>query len=738
MSDAFETVPAASDRDRSLLKRLQNIARRDGDDTDQPLSNGVSGTGINLIAAAVAANADFSFSGPASADEKSDGDHRGDGTVNTDASEGGRADTEGQQDDAQGAINEPAVNGVGDGEQPKGDDTKSADKFAPGDVDASAPNNSQALLQHEQDAAQRLASKHHGTSTSPNLLGHGSAGDGTAVSAASASGASGSSAIPTLVTADADADSSGGTTFHVSNIDAGQFISIVGAAETSSTSTVDLSHLQTSAPVVHTIKIVADNGHAPADVTMHGIDTAPTLLKLNVQSTHNGVYVDLGRPIETINTSDGKETVNVVTLKADGTIDKAVAHVAHVDNVIGTTGNDTIVGNGHANTITYTADDDAQHATAGGDGTGAGANYGFDIVSGGPDPFSGHAHEKASDAADTLDMSHVGSQDGAVEAAGNGQHAEILSGGAQGIQVDLERSITIETVNPHTGEATQITGTLVSTTGGTERTDLALIVWAAPAHETTPGEMVATIENIIGSHGADAVSGDSRDNTYTVIGAGACGPSTFDGRGGTDTIDFSKLSLPGSGVEIHLAASASGSGSDGANSGSASSGGSGPDSGSAVATENSGNDQGPGTAIVILTNVENITGSKGNDVIEGNSADNILTGILGSDVFIFKSTILVDGMEYANIGNDEITDYNNYQGSSGHGSGHDSLWLSNVFFHFDSGMSSSDKLNSLFDNYAHDENGSTVIRIDSHNSIRLDNMGLNEARLYFSDTFYFI
>ena len=32
----------------------------------------------------------------------------------------------------------------------------------------------------------------------------------------------------------------------------------------------------------------------------------------------------------------------------------------------------------------------------------------------------------------------------------------------------------------------------------------------------------------------------------------------------------------------------------------------------------------------------------------------------------------------------------------------------------------------------------SVIRIDDHNSIRIDNMSLNDARLYFSDTFYFI
>ena len=97
-------------------------------------------------------------------------------------------------------------------------------------------------------------------------------------------------------------------------------------------------------------------------------------------------------------------------------------------------------------------------------------------------------------------------------------------------------------------------------------------------------------------------------------------------------------------------------------------------------------------------------------------------------------------MEYANIGNDVISDYHGHGGggSSGSGSGHDSLWLNSSFFHFDNGWSSSDKLQKLFDSYAQDDNGSMVIRIDDHNSIRLDHVSVSEARFYFSDTFYFI
>ena len=730
MSDAFENVPARPARERSLLKRLQGINRSDESDGAIPPSNGISGTGINLIAAVVGANADFSFANPASADEKIDGDHRDDGTVSTESAEGARAEQDGNRGGAEGGDGQGAVNGGSTGDEGQPGDTKSADKFAPGDAGgdhAAAQPNPFAL---DLDAMHKASAKHHGSSPSPNLIGLGPIG-GTGAAADSASSNATSTAPLEVVSAVAVADSSGGSTFFVGNSDPGQIVSIIGAVEAASTTTVDFSGVKISAaPTAHFKAVVPDTSHISVDTTSHGTDSAPAVLKLNIESTHNGVYVDLGTPIEKVETDHGTVTVNAVSLDADGKIGHALAHIQHVDNVVGTVGNDIIVGNGHANTITYTASDDAQHATADGDGTGAGASYGFDIVSGGPDPFSGHAHEKASDSHDTLDLSHVGSQEGVKEAASHGQAAEVLPDDAKGVTVDLEQSITIETVNPHTGGTVEVTGTLVSTTGGSERTDLALIVWAAPAKETTPGEMIATIENIIGSHGADDISGNSKDNVYTVIGSGASGPSTFDGRGGSDTIDFSKLGLPNSGIEIHLSDNSS-------NSGSGSGSGSGSNQGTGVATEHSGTDSGPGTAIVIVANVENVVGSHGNDIIQGNSADNILTGISGCDTFIFKSTILLDGIEYANIGDDEITDYNNYSGH-GTGGGHDSLWLNGIFFHFDNNMSASDKLNVLFDQYAHDDNGNTVIRIDSHNSIRLDNMSVSEARLYFADTFYFI
>jgi hypothetical protein len=736
MSDPLENVSANSGKVRNLWKRLQSDGQQGDNGPDTPLGQSVSGTGINLIAAAIAANADFSFADPAQAENNGAANRQGDGTVNTDSSEGGRPEGEGNPGAAdfangQGAVNSGAANAAN-----PADDKQAANPFAPGDAGPAAPQ--QNAQTQDQDANHKAAPKHHGSSSAPGIIGLGPIGGEVGAAAAPSTATSAAGFPATVVVAEAVTDSSGQSTFFVGNSDAGQFVSIAGAAEASQTTTVDFTHVKVAAAQPH-LKAVHTASSPDTGAGTH--DSGTTVEKLHIESKGEGVIVSLGEALGTTKTDKGEVEYHAAKIESDGSEGAPLASINNVDNVAGTIGNDIISGNDHANKIIYTADDDAQHATHGGDGTGAGASYGFDIVSGGPNALDHSAHEKASDNHDTVDFSRVGSKEGVAEAASHGNKAvDVLSHDAKGVHVDLEKSITIETVNPHTGDAVQITGTLVSTTGGSERTDLALIVWAAPAKETSPGELVSTIENIIGSHGADTVSGNSRDNVYTVVGSGESGPSTFDGRGGSDTIDFSKLGLPNSGIQIHLADSSSNSGHGGSgadNSGSGTSSDSG--SGVAVAIANGGTDAGPGTAIVVLTNVENIIGSKGNDIIEGNSADNILTGISGCDTFIFKSTILLDGLEYADFGDDEIRDYNHHgSGSSGHGSDHDSLWLNNSFFHFDNGWSTADKINYLFDKYVQEDNGAMVIRIDSHNSIRLDNMSVSDARLYFSDTFYFI
>src|SRR5262249_38617103 len=149
---------------------------------------------------------------------------------------------------------------------------------------------------------------------------------------------------------------------------------------------------------------------------------------------------------------------------------------------------------------------------------------------------------------------------------------------------------------------------------------LALLAWSAPA-DGEAGH--ATIENIVTSGGSDAIWGNAADNTVVVTGSGDNGPSFFDGRGGSDTIDFGHLALrPGeTGVEIHLNQT-----SDNVVD---------PTGGvqsdvvevstlrdAAASTDG----QAGGTPVAQVRDVENVVGSSGNDVIEGNSNDNVLTG----------------------------------------------------------------------------------------------------------------
>ena len=692
---------AASDRDRSFNKATAGDARSPDDQSPLSLSNGTSNA-VNLIAAAVAANVAFNFATPVEADENAEGKTENrDSDTGSEHTEGDHAANEvaehlAEQHNDYGASGRDAHT-----ENPSGNDSPSEN------ADSSALAQSAQPQQHAEN--HNANAKHHNSSTAPGLMGKHQS-DGAAASKASASGGSEQSS---------SGDTAGRTFVFTGVASNGDIASFVGTAETASTTTVDFSQVNpTTAANNTTHKVVA---HVAADGTVHTDAPADTSLNTDANAK-NGVLVELDAHKETAHTAHGEATVQAWSLDADGKADTALAHIANVDNVIGTVGNDIVSGNAHANTVTYTASDDAQHATAGGDGTGAASSYGFDIVSGGPSPF-GHGHERAGDVHDTVDFSHVGSAAGVAAAAAVGVAAEILSNHATGIKVDLQVAVTIEATNPHSGATVEVTGSVVSANGG-EGTplDLALLTWAPQSaacdHGTAPA---ATIENIVGSQGADNVAGNAKDNTYFAVGDGTSGASLFDGRSGSDTIDFSKLLGGITGIDLHLGDATSGGGSE-----------------TSVATVVSGADA--GTAIVALSNVENVVGSHGNDTIQGNSADNILTGIGGSDTFIFKSTILVDGLEYANIGNDVITDFHGYGGggSSGSGGGHDSLWLNSNFFHFDNGWSSSDKLQKLFDAFAQDDNGSMVIRIDDHNSIRLDHVSLNEARFYFSDTFYFI
>src|SRR5262249_30332548 len=137
-------------------------------------------------------------------------------------------------------------------------------------------------------------------------------------------------------------------------------------------------------------------------------------------SAPNGVFVDLTAQSQTVETAIGAVTVQAWQLDADGKALIPLAHLENIDNVTGTVGNDIIVGNGNANTFTYTATD--------GRADGQSASYGFDIYYGGPRTGSA-----ADDLGDSVQFNRLGTE--ASLAAGFDQI--LLPYHAKGITADL-------------------------------------------------------------------------------------------------------------------------------------------------------------------------------------------------------------------------------------------------------------------------------------------------------------
>ena len=411
----------------------------------------------------------------------------------------------------------------------------------------------------------------------------------------------------------------------------------------------------------------------------------------------NGIYVNLTANGQTVDTAVGRVTVRAWQLDANGKAEKPLAHLENIDNVIGTVGNDVVVGNAQANTFTYTAAD--------GTANGQSASYGFDIYYGGP----GDAGSAADDLADAVDFSGLGSEESIAAAPESEQ--TLLPFHAEGITVDLAQAVTIATVDPETGEATTVTGSLVSTIGGAEPLDLALLAWTAAEDGC---EAQSTIEDIVTSGGADAIWGNDADNTVVVTGSGENGPVFFDGRGGSDTVDFSELSLPNAdaGIEIHLNQTNDDVGEP---TGSLQS-----DVVQVSVLSNDG-DADEAAPIALARDVENVVGSRGDDVIEGDCNNNVLAGGGGSDTFVFGDVAVVDGRGVTQIGHDIIRDFRR-----GGIDDDDQLVFDSRIFNFHDG-SSLDWLEQLLtNNQIRDDDEGMIIWIDENNSVTLQNYDLDD------------
>jgi Ca2+-binding RTX toxin-like protein len=104
-----------------------------------------------------------------------------------------------------------------------------------------------------------------------------------------------------------------------------------------------------------------------------------------------------------------------------------------------------------------------------------------------------------------------------------------------------------------------------------------------------------------------------------------------------------------------------------------------------------------------------IAGSVGNDTIDASIGDNILTEGAGDDTFVFVTE----------FGNDVITDF-----AAGAGSDDAIQFATSIFADFDAVVSSASEVS-----------GDTVIAIDEHNSITLQNVSLVDLH---DDDFSFV
>jgi Ca2+-binding RTX toxin-like protein len=127
------------------------------------------------------------------------------------------------------------------------------------------------------------------------------------------------------------------------------------------------------------------------------------------------------------------------------------------------------------------------------------------------------------------------------------------------------------------------------------------------------GDRLSSIEGLVGSSSVDRLTGNSLDNLL----AGGLSSDVLDGRGGTDTVDYSRdhffdLGDTPDRVEVHLGlAGANGTGDE---------------------FQRQRDGTFPRVSTDTLISIENVIGTAGSDIIVGNELDNRLEGREGSNV----------------------------------------------------------------------------------------------------------
>jgi len=402
-----------------------------------------------------------------------------------------------------------------------------------------------------------------------------------------------------------------------------------------------------------------------------GVDTVFALGGNDVFNASDGNDVlDGGADNDTIDYSASGVTSITVTLDSVTPVNVTVTggdddSIVNIENVTGSTGNDSITGDEFANTLRGDAGNDVLRGGGGdddlfgGDGvdtvrfddlTGTGIVLNIDAGT------ADYAGDGTTDTLEEFEIYFVSNQDDLITgssaadtvfalggndifnaSAGN----DVLDGGGDSDTVDYSSLTGINFIT------TNLNGSIASTItvdGG-------------------DNDSVVNIENIIGSTGDDNIAGDSEDNNLD----GFSGDDTIDGAGGDDVVSG------GDGDDVLDGGTGNDSvfGNDGddrivSNIGNDTfDGGDGlsvnVDLGTILATN-----EGQGGGVDNLTNIENVIGSSQNDTISGDIQANVLEGRDGDDTLYGaggEDTLDggggVDRVDYTNAGNRVVVDLEN-------------------------------------------------------------------------------
>ncbi len=274
--------------------------------------------------------------------------------------------------------------------------------------------------------------------------------------------------------------------------------------------------------------------------------------------------------------------VNLALTTAQSGGDAAGDILSNIENISGSTYNDTLTGNSGDNII--------------------GGMKGADIIDGGAGNDT--AYYLSSNEGVNVNLALTTAQSGG-DAAGDilisienivGSYNNDTLTGNSGDNI-INGSVGADIIDGGTGNDTVSYDDFF---GGIVKVNLSLTT--AQTGGNAQGDILISIENIIGSPYYDTLTGNSANNALsggagndTLIGG--LGADKLDGGTGTDTVSYADSSAA---VTVNIA----------------------------LITAQSGGD----AAGDILSNIENLTGSAFNDILTGNSANNVLTGGAGNDI----------------------------------------------------------------------------------------------------------